>query len=749
MIKRPYFVRLMMYCTCISLVPTLVLGFVLSQRASESIQDKVDEANASILYQNKQRVEQVLDNADRLVAQLMTSTLAYDLLARKLEPIDFRDLEDLKQALANVQSLEPVIRDIYFVNLDYLWSVSNRGWQTYERKEQMEPLLRYADPARAGAWVVPSEQDGEFGRRVVLGVKNLPANALKPQGLLIMVLSADSLEKLVAVPGSQSATMIMDAQGRSFAGDTRYEPNVRALASWEKEPAADLTQRSAFSDGGSKVVVQRQISARNGWQYVMGTSIREVTRDAREMIWFTVMLVAILLGVVLLLAFYGSRRMYRPIQQIMKLFRSQGRSFAFGRSADEVTYIYDRIQVQSRQLSEFFMTKLCQDLVPRHQIRQRFGEHGYQPDAWRSLRTGVIQLDSLNGTRFGEKDQDLLLFAVNNIVNDIVPGQDRLDPVVVGGAQVTVFADAQQDEAAFRERTDRYMRDVQKTVLDILGISVSIGVSRIFAEPEDIPIAYQEGLEALKYRLSLGDHTLIYIQDVEATDERHHRYPVKAAEMLFQAVQALEPAAQIEARLDEVLCGIFHERNSARKQSVYLGQLVFEFIGFMQKTDDRLAWGPEGQDGLSGPNGPDTFADTLLRMSNRDEIRRFLLARMIEPTVKALMDRRDRQYEAIADFITACVEKEYNRNLTLESCAERLNYHPDYVGRVFRRMRGIGFAEYLSAFRLNLAKRLLADTEMKITEISQHVGYANPQNFIRHFRKQEGMTPGAYREQSI
>ena len=45
-----------------------------------------------------------------------------------------------------------------------------------------------------------------------------------------------------------------------------------------------------------------------------------------------------------------------------------------------------------------------------------------------------------------------------------------------------------------------------------------------------------------------------------------------------------------------------------------------------------------------------------------------------------------------------------------------------------------------------MAKKWLPETDMPIKDISSKLRYNNSQNFIRSFRKQEGITPGQYRD---
>ncbi|MNJ03635.1 DNA-binding transcriptional regulator AraC [compost metagenome] len=49
-------------------------------------------------------------------------------------------------------------------------------------------------------------------------------------------------------------------------------------------------------------------------------------------------------------------------------------------------------------------------------------------------------------------------------------------------------------------------------------------------------------------------------------------------------------------------------------------------------------------------------------------------------------------------------------------------------------------------YRFKMAKKWLEETDMPVKDIAARLRYNNSQNFIRSFRKQEGMTPGQYRE---
>jgi len=63
--------------------------------------------------------------------------------------------------------------------------------------------------------------------------------------------------------------------------------------------------------------------------------------------------------------------------------------------------------------------------------------------------------------------------------------------------------------------------------------------------------------------------------------------------------------------------------------------------------------------------------------------------------------------------------------------------------------RGTHYSEVLNDVRLRLGSRMLQDTGMQISYISDQLGYSNPTHFSRVFRRSTGVNPSAYREQLL
>ncbi len=89
--------------------------------------------------------------------------------------------------------------------------------------------------------------------------------------------------------------------------------------------------------------------------------------------------------------------------------------------------------------------------------------------------------------------------------------------------------------------------------------------------------------------------------------------------------------------------------------------------------------------------------------------------------------------------------QDHHRQITLEDVANRFGYSEEYTSRLIRQLMGRTFTEILADSRMKHAVSLLKSTSLPVREIAYQVGYENPENFIRTFKKHNKKTPTEYR----
>ncbi len=99
----------------------------------------------------------------------------------------------------------------------------------------------------------------------------------------------------------------------------------------------------------------------------------------------------------------------------------------------------------------------------------------------------------------------------------------------------------------------------------------------------------------------------------------------------------------------------------------------------------------------------------------------------------------------ITNKIIMIVRTSYRQPQTLTGIAESMHMSGKYIGRIFLKDTGIKFSEYLMAYRMLEARKLIINTQEKISVIAGMVGYVQLNNFYIHFRNYFGVSPSALR----
>jgi len=92
------------------------------------------------------------------------------------------------------------------------------------------------------------------------------------------------------------------------------------------------------------------------------------------------------------------------------------------------------------------------------------------------------------------------------------------------------------------------------------------------------------------------------------------------------------------------------------------------------------------------------------------------------------------------------IRKHYSEKLTLHDIAENVQLSEGYLCARFSKETGKGFLEFLNEVRIEQAKILLKQTNLKVYEIAEKVGYSNTKYFTDVFKKITGMAPLKFKE---
>ncbi|TCM98986.1 AraC-like DNA-binding protein [Paenibacillus sp. BK033] len=122
--------------------------------------------------------------------------------------------------------------------------------------------------------------------------------------------------------------------------------------------------------------------------------------------------------------------------------------------------------------------------------------------------------------------------------------------------------------------------------------------------------------------------------------------------------------------------------------------------------------------------------------------RKFLPQQLPEQATNRYVHNRE-QFKALIEYI----EASFADKQTVADAAKRMNLNVHHFCKMFKKLTGRTFIDYVNVCRVNEAERLLLAGELSITEIAGRVGCDNSNYFTKMYKKYKGVAPSQLRKQ--
>lgn len=93
------------------------------------------------------------------------------------------------------------------------------------------------------------------------------------------------------------------------------------------------------------------------------------------------------------------------------------------------------------------------------------------------------------------------------------------------------------------------------------------------------------------------------------------------------------------------------------------------------------------------------------------------------------------------------VQRQFRESVTLEGTAKQAGLNPNYFSERFKKELGVSFMQYVQQLRLHFSMRLLAVSDLPVTEVCLVSGFNSLPHYERVFKTMTGLTPRSYRKE--
>ena len=259
--------------------------------------------------------------------------------------------------------------------------------------------------------------------------------------------------------------------------------------------------------------------------------------------------------------------------------------------------------------------------------------------------------------------------------------------------------------------------------------TVSLGISDIYRNDEDITRAFAESEKAVMGRFYLGQKQFIEYSMVRGRNVELQYDTEPVVKELTHAVTICDYMAGKEI-IEKVFLDLSYCMEDAFRHYMHeiidgLSARVESFSSFVTASSTEI----------------DFYVDYLNTYRELKAYMSSLLKKSIEYISLEKEKKSERRIEMAKDYIAL----HYGEPFTLNDIADYVELNPSYFSNLFKTETGVNFSEYLLNVRMDKAKELLKDPKTKIYEIGNLVGYEDAVSFGRAFKKKWGISPKEYR----
>ncbi|OAZ50259.1 helix-turn-helix transcriptional regulator [Paenibacillus polymyxa] len=713
-----------------------------------SVVERVSNTKQSYMAQIRNSLEQKIQTIEYAFNTYSTTSSFNEVVKNPITEKDFVAYRNVNTQLNYIATMGLEGTEYSLISLNQNWRISN-GSLSYLTKTEREQLIStYIDHQDKGLFWIKTDKGIRF-------VNTLPVFSKKKQAIALSDISSQTLSRTIQTEDHMPVIILNNK------GDLMYdtEPATPLLSTQQLQHISEVT---AKSDNTGMLTLEktehqpaRQIiyakSAYNNWTYLTVLDKKEIANAFQTTKFGIIMMVLVLTLLIVVVAYIIAIYFTKPFQQIKRSL-PKNPNFAFKNepSKNEIEWIINSIdnivtekeslesliQSEMPQLETQLILNLFRKRVSAEELARKMPRLGYPQIENQMYITLLVQLDNLGDRE--PSDKDILLLAINKIVEETIPEQQRMLPIILNdNTQATILILAGKSAQEMRKQVLDHATLLIQHVKEYLNVSISIGISTAYDNLLESKEACEMSKQALHHRLNLGKESIIFYEDISMVISGPVllHYPAELESKLFDAIR-IGDEEQVYHTVHSLLAEMMTKNNHSMNFEVLLVRFVNNLIQLEQLLGIEVL--------LTQDNH--ALYHRLLDIRNPEEIERMLLEQVIFPMVKSMKEKTNQQFRCLSEKIAAIIRAEYDQELSLELIGDRLHYNPNYLSSIFKKEYGTTFSEYLMGYRLQMSKKWLIETDMTIKEIAERLQYHNSQNFIRSFRKKEQVTPGAYRK---
>lgn len=458
------------------------------------------------------------------------------------------------------------------------------------------------------------------------------------------------------------------------------------------------------------------------WMLISVTPYAVIVQDIEQMKHRTYLFVVAFIAGSILLSFYFSRRLYKPIQSVI-----QNYNMLETEKRDDY-YFKKQSYLRKMVYSDPFPTD--------HASQKQFDKYNVSLQLLEPCLMILFKIDHVSEfmVKYSLKDRSLMTFGIANIISELLASSYPHECIEMEEDQILVLMNYDSLEwPTNNEALLALVREIQLNTEKYLNLSTSVTFSDPFETLASVNFHYLKTLDLSNYRLILGHRSIISSRDI-SVPAGEFKYNQDREKQLTDALIQGRPDIAKEA-LSEFI------RHASQYSYTVLNSALIQLLLSIRYTIEMI----EANHSIKVHYNFNTVFTKLQKIETLDEIQSDFDALFVSLSLE-LEAKKDNKYIKLLDDVVQMVHRDFaNPALSLESIADRVNLSPEYLRKLFKKHRLISLNDLINNVRLAYASDRISSSDDTILEIMEKTGFVSRSHFYTQFKKTYGVTPSEYR----
>lgn len=755
--NRKLFMRFfMVLILCISMA-TIAVGTFSYYSSAASIKEEVGLSNLGQLRQASLNVDLLLAEVNRTAGQFVVDS---EINSYGLYPSPDKAVEvnSIASKIGIISHWNKVIHSIYIYFENSSRTVSSIDGSAFQFSDFYDKgwmagynYLRYS-------FVMPTRKleriSGNITEtaNIITLLRAFPMTGNK-NGAVIINIDEEILTNMIRrnIVRSTEQFIVSDEEGNVLLSSDKsmLYKNVKGMKSIEDIFSKDEGYITGDIDG-KNMLITYTVSPNNQWRYysIIPTHSVYGSIKSTQLKILIACLVLIILGVII--SSIVSARIYKPINKLVEGIRSSLNiaestyndevkflSGIFGELFGEKSLLEQKVADSMPVFREkFFKTLITSNMVDDMEFKDKVSSFQipFTHNCFQFILFEISKSDRSRKIRTTEAITLLNLY-IRDLIEKELSSHYSVFVEEVDAHNIGAIINFKEN---FTEQNLMKLMELCKNIvsksIDFLNIRLFAGIGKEVEGAEHISISYSSALEALKYKHVSEVNRVIYINDVEAASFGNVDLMYDKENLLVRYLKAGDKTNS-DLTLHRIMDGLKYQKipdDIART-------VVIRLLGTLEATANELEV-PLG-DIEKGKSNFLTFSSC----ETIDEMSRYLES-ACDIIINNVLTRKKGKNWVIIVKVEQYVADNLDKLISVEDAASSVGLSNSYFSKIFKEETGSTFVEYLTGARLKKAKELLETTDMKVSEISEKVGFSNNSYFIAQFKNSFGVTPKNYKE---